>query len=51
MITRGLSLGEIEISDLPKVIWKEFRVGILCGVYASDCKFWKNAVSRSVFNA
>ena len=41
MITRGLSLGEIEISDLPKVIWKEFRVGILCGVTLAIANFGK----------
>lgn len=31
MVIRGLSLGEIEPRDLPKVIWKELRVGLLCG--------------------
>ncbi len=30
-VIRGLSLGEIEFSDLLRVIWKEFRVAILCG--------------------
>ncbi|KAF5081088.1 Magnesium transporter MgtE [anaerobic digester metagenome] len=32
MIIRGMALGEIEISDALKVVWKEIRVGILCGV-------------------
>ena len=31
-IIRGLSLGEIELRDLPKVLWKECRVAILCGL-------------------
>lgn len=31
-IIRGLSLGEIEIADIFKVIWKEIRVGVLCGI-------------------
>lgn len=31
-IIRGISLKEIEFRDLPKVIWKEFRVAILCGL-------------------
>lgn len=31
-IIRGLSLGEIEIGDILEVIWKELRVGFLCGV-------------------
>ncbi|MEA4964879.1 MAG: magnesium transporter [Oscillospiraceae bacterium] len=30
-IVRGLSLKEISFSDLPRVLWKEFRVSILCG--------------------
>lgn len=32
MIIRGLSLGEIQLSDLPRVIWKEIRVALLCGL-------------------
>ncbi len=32
MIIRGMALGEIEIKDAFKVIWKELRVGVLCGV-------------------
>lgn len=31
-IIRGMALGEIEVSDILKVVWKELRVGILCGV-------------------
>ena len=31
-IIRGLSLGEIEIADILKVVWKELRVGFLCGI-------------------
>lgn len=31
LIIRGMALGEIEISDILLIIWKEFRVGILCG--------------------
>ncbi len=30
-IIRGLSLGEIEIADILQVVWKELRVGFLCG--------------------
>lgn len=32
MIIRGMALGEIEISDALKVLWKELRVGVICGV-------------------
>ena len=30
-IIRSLSLGDIEFKDIGKVIWKEFRVALLCG--------------------
>ena len=32
MIIRGMSVGEIEPSDILKVIWKEVRVGVICGL-------------------
>lgn len=32
MIIRGMALGEIEIRDALKVVWKEIRVGVLCGI-------------------
>ena len=31
-IIRGLSLNEIEFEDMLSVIWKEFRVALLCGI-------------------
>ncbi len=31
MVIRGLSLGEIEYRDVPRVLWKELRVAVLCG--------------------
>lgn len=31
-IIRGLSLDEIEYADVPKIVWKEFRVAALAGV-------------------
>ena len=30
-IIRGLSLGEIELRDILRIIWKELRVALLCG--------------------
>ena len=30
-IIRGLSLGDIELGDILKAVWKELRVGIICG--------------------
>ena len=40
-VTRGLSLGEIEFSDLLHVMWKEFRVAILCGLCLAVVNFAK----------
>ncbi len=31
-IIRALSLGELEFSDAPKVIWKEIQTAVLCGL-------------------
>ena len=30
-IIRALSLGELELADLPKVVWKEIKTAVLCG--------------------
>ena len=40
-VIRGLSLGEIELRDLPKILWKECRVAILCGLTLSAAVFMK----------
>jgi len=40
-IIRGLSLGEIEFSDLLITIWKETRVAILCGLTLAVASFFK----------
>ncbi len=32
MIIRGMALGEIDIRDAIRVLWKEIRVGVLCGI-------------------
>ncbi|MBQ2326693.1 MAG: magnesium transporter, partial [Clostridia bacterium] len=40
-IIRGLSLGDIEFSDLPSIIFKEFRVSLLCGLVLSLANFVK----------
>ncbi len=40
-IIRGLSLKEIEFSDVFRVLWKEFRVSIMCGVSLSVINFAK----------
>ncbi len=40
-IIRGLSLGEIEIKDIFKIVWKEFRVAFLCGMTLAVVNFAK----------
>ena len=40
-IIRGLSLNEIEFSDILKVIWKEIRVALLCGITLAAANFVK----------
>ncbi len=40
-IIRGISLNEIEFSDLIKVVWKEFRVAICCGITLAAANFLK----------
>lgn len=40
-VIRGLSLGEIEYRDVPKIVWKEVRVALLCGVSLAAANFAK----------
>ncbi len=40
-VIRAMSLGDIEFSDTLRVIWKEFRVAILCAVTLSVVVFAK----------
>lgn len=40
-IIRSISLNDIEFADLPQVIWKEFRVGIICGITLAAANFCK----------
>ena len=51
-IIRSISLHDVEFPDLPKVIWKELRVGLLCGLTLSAANFckllWFDRVSVSV---
>ncbi len=40
-IIRGLSLEEIGFKDIFKVIWKEIRVALVCGLTLAVCNFGK----------
>ena len=39
MIIRGMAVGDIELRDVPRVVWKDFRVGILCGIVLAAANF------------
>ena len=40
-VIRGISLDEIEFSDLFRVIWKEIRVAVVCGATLAAANFVK----------
>lgn len=40
-IIRGLAVGELKPRDLPRVMWRECRVALLCGLTLSLCNFGK----------
>ncbi len=40
-VIRALSLGELEFSDAPKVIWKEIQTAVLCGLALATLCFLK----------
>ena len=40
-IIRGLSLGDIRLRDVLRVLWKEFRVSLLCGLTLAAATFLK----------
>jgi len=47
-VIRGISLNEIEFSDLFKILWKEFRIAILAGITLSAANFIKLLVVDGV---
>lgn len=40
-VIRAISLGEVEFADLVRVVWKEIRVALLCGVSLAVVTFGK----------
>lgn len=40
-IIRALSLGDIEFKDIFRILWKEMRVAVLCGITLAVCNFAK----------
>ena len=43
-VIRGLSIGEVEVKDIFRVMWKEVRVSLLCGVSLAVACFFKIVV-------
>jgi magnesium transporter len=39
LIIRGMALGEIRVGDVLLVLWKEVRVGVLCGLVLGTVNF------------
>ncbi|HHY90590.1 MAG TPA: magnesium transporter, partial [Clostridiales bacterium] len=39
LVIRGMALGEIQLKDILKVIWKELRVSIIVGAILSSINF------------
>ena len=46
-IIRALSLEDVEFKDIFKVMWKEFRVAIICGIALAAVNFIKMLILRS----
>ena len=40
-VIRGLSLGEIRMGNILRILWKEFRVSLLCGLTLGAVVFFK----------
>ena len=47
-VIRGLSIGEIEFTDIIRVMWKEIRVAILCGLTLAVVSYFKFILFDSV---
>jgi len=50
-VIRGLSLGEIEPKNVFRILWKEFRVSVLCGLTLAAVTFVKVMVVDFHFQA
>ena len=40
-VVRALSLEEVTFADFPRIIWKELRTGLMCGIALSACMLLK----------
>ncbi len=49
-VIRSLSLDDIEFKDFFKVLWKEFRVGIICGIALAIVNIIKSLIQTAITN-
>ena len=50
LIIRGLALGDIRIKDYFKVLWKEIRVSLICGVTLAIANYGRMFILRYVLH-
>ncbi|MBR4728352.1 MAG: magnesium transporter [Clostridia bacterium] len=48
LIIRGLALGTIKVKDYFRVLWKEIRVAVLCGVTLAAANFLRMLLIRAI---
>ena len=39
LMIRGLALGEVELKDIPRILWREIRVGVMLGAVLAAVNF------------
>lgn len=49
LMIRGLALGEVELKDIPRILWREIRVGVMLGAILGVVNFlrmvWLNGLA------
>jgi magnesium transporter len=48
LIIRGLAIGNVDLNDIWKVLWKEFRISLLVGIILASVNFAKNMLFDKV---
>jgi len=46
-VIRSMSLGDVEMGDIFRILWKEFRVSVLCGLTLAIVNFFKMMIVDS----
>jgi magnesium transporter len=49
LVIRGIALGEIELRDWPRVLWKELRVSVIAGVLLAVVNFGRMFLMGNAF--